>query len=241
MIEVNSLNKFYPVGNSKFHVLKDINFAIKDGDSVAIQGKSGAGKSTLLHILGCLDNFDSGSYRLDDVEVSKLKDGTSAKLRNDKIGFVMQDFSLVNHKSVLFNVMLPLYFNRTPSRKMKKMAMEALELVEISEQAEKKANQLSGGQRQRVAIARAIVNHPNLILADEPTGALDTETSAHIMDLLKSMNDRGMTLIVVTHDDNVASCCSKKIILQDGKIISSTLECASSTSNESEVNIQRSF
>lgn len=219
MIEIHALNKYYPMGNEKFHALKEIDFTAADGDSIAVQGKSGAGKSTLLHILGCLDGFDSGSYKLDGVEVAKLKDGASAKLRNSKIGFVMQDFSLVNQRSVLFNVMLPLYFNKTPARKMKAMALHALQLVGIADQADKKANQLSGGQRQRVAIARAIVNGPSLILADEPTGALDTETSAQIMELLKSMNERGMTLIVVTHDDAVAGYCSRKIVIQDGKIL----------------------
>lgn len=219
MIEIHALNKYYPMGGGKFQALKEIDFTAADGDSVAVQGKSGAGKSTLLHILGCLDGFDSGSYKLNGVEVAKLKDGASAKLRNSQIGFVMQDFSLVNHRSVLFNVMLPLYFNKTPTRKMKEMAMRALQQVGIADQAEKKANQLSGGQRQRVAIARAIVNSPSLILADEPTGALDTETSAQIMELLKAMNECGMTLIVVTHDDAVADYCSRKIVIQDGKII----------------------
>lgn len=220
MIEIHALNKYYPMGNEKFHALKEIDFTAEDSDSIAVQGKSGAGKSTLLHILGCLDGFDSGSYKLDGMEIAKLKDGASAKLRNSKIGFVMQDFSLVNQRSVLFNVMLPLYFNKTPAHKMKEMAMSALQQVDIADQANKKANQLSGGQRQRVAIARAIVNNPSLILADEPTGALDTETSAQIMDLLKSMNKRGITLIVVTHDDAVAGYCSRRIVIQDGKILS---------------------
>ena len=142
MIEVTGLNKYYPIGHDKFHALSDVSFFIEDGESVAIQGKSGAGKSTLLHILGCLDRFDSGSYRLDGVDVGRLNDGQAAKLRNDKIGFVLQDFSLINNKSVLFNTMLPLYFNKTPMRKMKRMAEEMLRLVGLADQMGKKANQL---------------------------------------------------------------------------------------------------
>lgn len=219
MIQIQNLNKYYPVGSEKLHALNELNLTIGDSESVAIQGRSGAGKSTLLNILGCLDRFDSGSYRLDGVEVSKMNDGASAKLRNSKIGFVLQDFSLVNHKSVLFNTMLPLFFNRTPSKKMEGMAMDVLRQVGIDDLAKKKANQLSGGQRQRMAIARAIVNHPGMILADEPTGALDTETSAQVMTLLKGLNQKGITLIVVTHDDTVAGYCNRKIVIQDGKII----------------------
>lgn len=219
MIEVTGLNKYYPIGHGKFHALSDVSFFIEDGESVAIQGKSGAGKSTLLHILGCLDRFDSGSYRLDGVDVGGLNDGQAAKLRNDKIGFVLQDFSLINNKSVLFNTMLPLYFNKTPMRKMKRMAEEMLRLVGLADQMGKKANQLSGGQRQRVAIARAMINQPSLILADEPTGALDTETARQIMELLLSLNEKGVTLIVVTHDDAVAGCCARRIFIQDGKIV----------------------
>ncbi len=219
MIEVTGLNKYYPIGHEKFHALNDISFSIEDGESVAVQGKSGAGKSTLLHILGCLDRFDSGSYRLDGIDVGRLNDGQAAKLRNDKIGFVLQDFSLINNKSVLFNTMLPLYFNKTPMRKMKRMAEEMLGLVGLYDQMGKKANQLSGGQRQRVAIARAMINQPSIILADEPTGALDTETSRQIMDLLLSLNKKGVTLVVVTHDDAVAGCCQRRILIQDGKIV----------------------
>lgn len=138
MIQIQNLNKYYPVGSEKLHALNELNLTIEDSESVAIQGRSGAGKSTLLNILGCLDRFDSGSYRLDGVEVSKMNDGTSAKLRNSKIGFVLQDFSLVNHKSVLFNTMLPLFFNRTPSKKMEGMAMDALRQVGIDDLTKKR-------------------------------------------------------------------------------------------------------
>lgn len=221
MIEISQLNKYYKVGKSKMHALKDINLTVNDGESLAIQGKSGAGKSTLMHIIGLLDSYDSGSLKIDSQEIKGLSDGKLAKLRNEKIGFIMQDFSLLDHKSVIMNVMLPLYFNRKYTfAKMNKLALEALERVGIADQAKKKANQLSGGQRQRVAIARAIISNPQIILADEPTGALDSETSVEIMNLIKELNEKnGITLIVITHDDSVADYCKRKIIIKDGSII----------------------
>lgn len=219
MIEIKGLNKFYPVGKEKFHALKNIGLTIEDGESVAIMGKSGAGKSTLLNIIGCLDGFDSGEYRLDGVPVKGMGDREQAKLRNDKIGFVMQDFALIDYKTTLFNTILPMYFDKTPTSKMKKKALAALSVVGIEEQAHKKINQLSGGQRQRAAIARAIVKNPPLILADEPTGALDSDTSRQIMHLLMEMNSRGMTLIVVTHDETVAAYCGRKVVISDGGIV----------------------
>ena len=220
MIEISKLNKYYQIGNSKFHALKDIDLNIKDGEMLAITGKSGAGKSTLMNIIGLLDSYDSGSLKIDGVEVSGLGDSRLAKLRNQKIGFVMQDFSLLEHKSVLMNVMLPLYFNnRYNFREMKKLAMDALKKVGITEQAQKKANQLSGGQKQRVAVARAIINEPSFILADEPTGALDTKTSAKIMELFKNLNDDGKTIIIITHDMNIADFCQRKIEISDGRLI----------------------
>ena len=220
MIEISKLNKYYQIGNSKFHALKDIDLDIKDGEMLAVTGKSGAGKSTLMNIIGLLDSYDSGSLKIDGVEASGLRDSRLAKLRNQKIGFVMQDFSLLEHKSVLMNVMLPLYFNnRYNFREMKKLAMDALKKVGITEQAQKKANQLSGGQKQRVAVARAIINEPSFILADEPTGALDTQTSAEIMELFKNLNDDGKTMIIITHDMNIADSCQRKIEISDGRII----------------------
>lgn len=221
MIEISKLNKYYKVGKGKMHALKDIDLTVNDGESLAIQGKSGAGKSTLMHIIGLLDDYDSGSLKIDGQEVKGLGDGKLAKLRNEKIGFVMQDFSLLDHKTVIMNVMLPLFFNNKYSfSKMRKLAFEALDRVGIKDQAEKKANQLSGGQRQRVAIARAMISSPQIILADEPTGALDSETSVEIMELLKELNEKnGITLIVITHDDAVADYCEKKIIIKDGSII----------------------
>ncbi len=219
LIEAEKLTKTYKIGREKFVALDKATFNIDEGEFVAIQGTSGAGKSTLLHILGCLDTPDSGRYHLGGVDVLKLNDRKAAKLRNEEIGFVLQDFSLINHKKVGFNVMLPLYFSKVPRRKMKKMASDALEAVGIISQIEKKANQLSGGQRQRVAIARAIVNSPSVIFADEPTGALDSKTSTEIMKLFRKLNDKGIAIVVVTHDNLVADCCDRKIVLEDGKIV----------------------
>lgn len=220
MIEISKLNKYYKIGNDKMHALKDITLNIQNGEMLAIMGKSGAGKSTLMNMIGLLDKYDSGNLKIDGIEVSMLGDSKLAKLRNEKIGFVMQDFSLLEQKTVLMNVMLPLYFNnRYNFSNMKKIAIEMLKRVGIAEQANKKANQLSGGQKQRVAIARAIVNDPSFILADEPTGALDTKTSAEIMELFKNLNDDGKTIIIITHDMGIAQACQRKIEISDGKII----------------------
>lgn len=219
LIKTENLTKKYKLGKDNFVALDKANLEIEEGEFVAIQGTSGAGKSTLLHILGCLDTADEGSYYLNGVNVFGLNDRKTAKLRNETIGFVLQDFSLINHKKVGFNVMLPLYFNRTPSRKMKEMAHKALEAVGIDQQFDKKANQLSGGQRQRVAIARAIVNNPSVIFADEPTGALDSKTSKEVMTLFRKLNEKGIAVIIVTHDNEVADCCDRKIVISDGKIV----------------------
>ena len=219
MIQLRGIQKSYLIGETRFSSLQNINLSIEHGESVAIMGKSGAGKSTLLYILGCLDNFDSGNYFLDNVEIGMQNDETLSKIRNERIGFVLQDFALISHKSVIFNTMLPMFFDKTPRALMKEKALEALDSVGTN-QMHKRVNQLSGGQRQRVAIARAIVKAPLLILADEPTGALDSDTGKEVMDILMKMNDRGITLVVVTHDDDVAAYCSRKIILSDGRVFS---------------------
>ena len=172
-----------------------------------------------MNIIGLLDNYDSGEYYIDGQNAAALNDKTAALVRNQKIGFVLQDFSLIESKSVIMNVMLPLFFSNIKYEDMRPKAQKALELVGLSDQKNKKANQLSGGQKQRVAIARAIVNDPSFILADEPTGALDTKTSAEIMQLFKSLNDKGKTVIIITHDPTVAEACNRKIELSDGRII----------------------
>lgn len=218
MMQLSGISKSYRIGSDLLMALDHVDLSVESGESVAIRGRSGAGKSTLLHIMGGLDRFDSGEYFLDNSNVGNLNDAKLSKLRNQKIGFVLQDFSLINHKSVLFNVMLPLYFNQTKSKDMKEKALEALRSIGIEDLAHKKANQLSGGQRQRVAITRAIVNHPKVILADEPTGSLDTATADQVMKLLMDLNHQGITLIIVTHDDSVAAQCKRIVRIEDGKI-----------------------
>lgn len=219
LIEAEGLTKTYKIGRDKFVALDNATFNIDEGEFVAIQGTSGAGKSTLLHILGCLDTADSGSYHLGGVDVFKLNDRETARLRNEKIGFVLQDFSLINHKKVDFNVMLPLYFNKTPRREMRERVENVLDAVGIGSQVGKRANQLSGGQRQRVAIARALVNDPSVIFADEPTGALDSKTSKEVMKLFRRLNEKGIAIVIVTHDNAIADCCDRKIVIEDGKIV----------------------
>ncbi|MGN0470304.1 MAG: ABC transporter ATP-binding protein [Acutalibacteraceae bacterium] len=220
MIKIQNLTKTYNYKKSNaFTALTDVSLTINDGEMVAIIGKSGAGKSTLLHIIGCIDTFESGTYQIDDVDVHKLSDKKLAKIRNEKVGIVMQDFALVEEYTVIENVKIPLYFGKKQKGKLKDLALDALEKTGIKELANKPVNKLSGGQKQRVAIARAIVNSPSFILADEPTGALDTKTSAEIMDLFKSLNSEGKTVIIITHDMGVADASKRKIEISDGKII----------------------
>lgn len=192
---------------------------ISDGEMVAIIGKSGAGKSTLLHILACIDSYQSGEYTIDGTLVKNLSEGQYAQIRNEKIGIVMQDFALVEDFSALENVLIPLDFAKKKIKNKKEKALEALKAVGMGDLSKKPCNKLSGGQKQRVAIARAIVNEPAMILADEPTGALDTKTSAEIMELFKRLNKEGKTVVIVTHDPKVAEQCGRVIEVSDGKII----------------------
>lgn len=221
MIEISNVTKTYnPKKSNEFTALKNISLVINDGEMAAIIGKSGAGKSTLLHILACIDSYQSGEYRLGGTLVKKLSEKKSAQIRNEKIGMVMQDFALVEDFSALENVLLPLNFARRKKPNRREKAMNALKSVGIEEFAKKPVNKLSGGQKQRVAIARAIVNEPSLILADEPTGALDTKTSAEIMAVFKKLNESGKTVVIVTHDLKIAEQCSRIIEISDGKIVS---------------------
>ena len=220
MVKLNNIVKIY---NSKkaneFKALHGVSAEIRDGELIAIIGKSGAGKSTLLHILACIDNYQEGEYYIDDVLVKDLSESQYAKIRNEKIGMVMQDFALVEDFTALENVMIPLNFAKPKIKNKKEKALAALESVGIEELAKKPCNKLSGGQKQRVAIARAIVNEPSMILADEPTGALDTKTSAEIMELFKSLNKQGRTVVIVTHDPKIAEQCGRVIEISDGNIV----------------------
>lgn len=219
MIIIKDVHKIY---NSKkaneFEALKGVSLTIQDGEMVAIIGKSGAGKSTLLHILACIDSYESGEYRIDDTLIKKLSEKQYAQIRNEKIGMVMQDFALVEDFTAMENVLLPLDFAKKKKSNRKELAMNALKSVGMDEMAKKPVNKLSGGQKQRVAIARAIVNEPSVILADEPTGALDSKTADEIMGVFKQLNEQGKTVIIVTHDLGVAQQCDRIIEIRDGLI-----------------------
>lgn len=219
MIEIKNLYKTYNLGKSNaFVALKDVSFEVKTGEMVAIIGKSGAGKSTLMHIIGCIDDFEGGKYYLDGEDISKTNEKRRAKIRNKKVGIVLQDFALIESYSVIENVMLPLYFSKQNVRRKERitLAKEILRQMEMDQMADKKVNELSGGQKQRVAIARAMINNPNILLADEPTGALDVKTSREIMDIFKQLNKKGTTVIIITHDIGVAKECNRIIEICDG-------------------------
>ncbi len=218
MIKLDNISKIYAADGRAFFALRDVTLEIGRGEMIAVRGRSGAGKSTLLHILGCLDSFERGSYLFDGEDIGNMSPSETARVRNKKIGFVLQDFSLINHKTALYNVMSPMLFGDTPYRKMKSLALEALESVGVLDQAEKPVTNMSGGQRQRVAIARAIVNSPELILADEPTGNLDSSTAKEIMDIFCELHRQEKTVVIVTHDDEVAAYCPRRIVISDGRI-----------------------
>lgn len=220
LIELRKVDKIYRSGTVSFQALKGVDLSVEEGEMIAICGRSGAGKSTLLHIIGCIDAFDGGSYCLDGNDVGKLRDGQLSKIRNQLIGFIMQDFALVPKFTVFDNIAIPLYLGDIKMRKFQSAVQEAAAEVGLSGLLGKKANQLSGGQKQRVAIARAIVNSPKIILADEPTGALDAATAGEIIRLLKQQNEKGITVIVVTHDNTVAAACPRVIRIGDGRILS---------------------
>ena len=219
MIEINELNKSYPIGQGSLHVLKGINLKINEGELVAIMGSSGSGKSTLLNIIGMLDNYDSGSYKLDNVPIKDLDETKAAKYRNKFLGFVFQSFNLINYKTALENIALPLYYQGISRAERQKTAIEYLEKVGLADWAEHLPSELSGGQKQRIAIARALASQPKVLLADEPTGALDSTTSEEVMDLIKQINREGKTILVVTHEQDIANMCKRIITLKDGIIM----------------------
>jgi putative ABC transport system ATP-binding protein len=207
------------MGSSSLHVLKGINFNVEEGELVAIMGSSGSGKSTLLNILGMLDSADDGEYILDQVPIKDLNETKAAKYRNKFLGFVFQSFNLINYKSALENVSLPLYYQRIPRKERQQLALEYLEKVGLKDWATHLPSELSGGQKQRVAIARALASRPKVLLADEPTGALDSKTSYEVMDLIQKINEEGKTILVVTHEPDIAHMCKRIVQLKDGVII----------------------
>ena len=219
MLKLNKITKIYNRKKAnEFEALHGVSLEIADGEMVAIIGKSGAGKSTLLHILACIDSYEEGEYKIDGFSTVNLSERRSAQLRNERIGMVMQDFALVEDFSALENVMLPLEFAKRKKPNRKLIAMNALKSVGMEEYAKKPVNKLSGGQKQRVAIARAIVNQPSVILADEPTGALDSKTAAEIMGVFRELHAQGKTVIIVTHDMSIAQQCGRIIEISDGSL-----------------------
>jgi putative ABC transport system ATP-binding protein len=219
MVRVDNLHKIYQMATLEVHVLKGISLTIEKGAFVAIMGPSGSGKSTLMHILGCLDRPTRGTYCLDGHDVSLLSKDELAEIRNTKIGFVFQNFNLLPRETALQNVELPLIYNSTPARLRRRRAQAALALVGLTDRNQHYPSQLSGGQQQRVAIARAVVNEPSVILADEPTGNLDDQTSLDIMKLFAMLHAQGKTIIMITHEHDIAAHAEKTVILRDGNIL----------------------
>lgn len=219
MIEIKDLHKSYKTGSNSLHVLKGINFSVAEGELVSIMGSSGSGKSTLLNILGMLDEADSGTYTLDGVPIKNLNEKIAARYRNKFLGFIFQSFNLISYKSALDNVALPLYYQGLKRKERMDRAMAYLEKVGLTDWAQHLPNELSGGQKQRVAIARALASDPKVLLADEPTGALDTKTSYEVMDLIQKINEEGRTILIVTHEHDIAEMTKRIVNLKDGVII----------------------
>ncbi|CDF77961.1 ABC transporter, ATP-binding protein YvcR [Formosa agariphila KMM 3901] len=222
MIEINDLHKSYHMGSNSLHVLKGIDFSVKEGELVSIMGSSGSGKSTLLNILGMLDEADSGSYTLDGFPIKNLNEKIAANYRNKFLGFIFQSFNLINYKSALDNVALPLYYQGMKRSERVDRAAHYLEKVGLANWSHHLPSEMSGGQKQRVAIARALASDPKVLLADEPTGALDTKTSYEVMDLIQGINDEGKTILIVTHESDIAQMTKRIVNLKDGLIINDT-------------------
>ena len=218
MIQISNLHKSYVMGSNSLHVLKGLDLDIDEGEFVSIMGSSGSGKSTLLNILGILDDYDEGSYYLGGRLMQGLNETKAAMTRNEMIGFIFQSFNLISFKNAMENVALPLYYQKVSRKKRNLMALEYLDRLGLKEWAHHLPSEMSGGQKQRVAIARALISQPKIILADEPTGALDTTTSFEVMDILKEINDQGKTVILVTHEHDIAALTKKIIRLKDGVI-----------------------
>jgi putative ABC transport system ATP-binding protein len=219
MIEIKDLHKSYQMGSNSLHVLKGIDFKVEEGELVAIMGSSGSGKSTLLNILGMLDVADSGEYVLDGLPIKNLNETKAANYRNKFLGFIFQSFNLINYKTALENVALPLYYQGVSRKQREEKSLQYLEQVGLKEWSHHLPSELSGGQKQRVAVARAMVAEPKVLLADELTGALDSKTSYEVMDLIQKINDQGNTILVVTHEDDIAHMCKRIVHLKDGVIV----------------------
>lgn len=219
IITVDKINKTYKNGSLELQVLKNISFKVKKGEFLAIMGSSGSGKSTMMNILGCLDNQYTGKYILDGIDISQLTQNELSEIRNKKIGFIFQSFNLLPRLNALENVELPLVYSSIPKDERHRRANELLEMVGLKDRIHHKPNELSGGQRQRVAIARALVNNPSIILADEPTGNLDSKSEHEIIEILQNLNRSGKTIVIVTHEPNIGEIAQRKIIFKDGEII----------------------
>ena len=219
MISIKNLHKSYKMGDSSLHVLKGIDLTVEEGELVAIMGSSGSGKSTLLNILGMLDFADEGAYNLDNILIKDLTETTAAKYRNQFLGFVFQSFNLISYKNAMENVALPLYYQGLGRKPRQQKAIEYLDKVGLKEWAKHLPSELSGGQKQRVAIARAMASQPKVLLADEPTGSLDSKTSKEVMGLIQQINNTGKTILVVTHELDIARMCKRVVKLKDGLII----------------------
>jgi putative ABC transport system ATP-binding protein len=218
LLELKNIYKNYIQGTMEVPVLKDINLCVEEGEYVAIMGPSGSGKSTLMNIIGCIDKPTLGTYLLDDVEIEKCKDKELSEVRNQKIGFVFQNFNLLPRQSALDNVALPLQYAKVPIKKRKQKAKEMLEMVDLADRVSFKPTQLSGGQKQRVAIARAMVADPKILLADEPTGALDSKSGLQVMELFDTLHKQGVTIIMITHSDEIASYADRVVKIIDGEL-----------------------
>lgn len=219
MIEIKDLHKSYHMGSNTLHVLKGINFEVEEGEMVAIMGSSGSGKSTFLNILGMLDEADEGTYQLSGTPIKNLNEKVAARYRNQFLGFIFQSFNLISYKSALDNVAMPLYYQGVKRTERMETAKKYLEKVGLGQWADHHPNELSGGQKQRVAIARALASEPKVLLADEPTGALDSTTSYEVMEIMQGINDEGKTILIVTHEDDIAHMCKRIVHLKDGVII----------------------